>query len=201
MGSVGPVVKWPRRSETGQGMIEYALLITLIALLVLGLLYVIGMLVGDTYAMVSEVLGSQCKPGLQMVYWNQQFSPGEPASGEISLTWPATGRISQRAWACHHAIDIAAPLGAPIYAAAAGEVVKAGYTEYAGYGRMIVLRHEDGYQTLYGHLSTSYVHVGEHVARGELIGRMGSTGRSTGSHLHFEIAKDRWLLDPLRALP
>jgi Flp pilus assembly pilin Flp len=201
MGSVGPAVKWSRESETGQGMIEYAVMITLVALLVLGLLYLIGMLVGDTYAMVCEVLGSQCRPGLQMVYANQQFSPGEPASGGISLTWPAAGRISQRAWACHHAIDIAAPLGAPIYAAAAGEIVKAGYTEYPGYGRMIVVRHDDGYQTLYGHLSTSYVHVGEHVARGELIGRMGSTGRSTGSHLHFEIAKDSWLLDPLRVLP
>jgi len=151
--------------------------------------------------MVSEVLGSQCQPGLQMVYANQQFSLGEPPSEVMSLTWPAGGRISQRAWACHHAIDIAAPLGTAIYAAAAGEVVKAGYTEYPGYGRMIVVRHEDGYQTLYGHLSTSYVHVGEHVARGELIARMGSTGRSTGSHLHFEIAQDSWLLDPLRVLP
>jgi Flp pilus assembly pilin Flp len=201
MGSARPVVNGARRREAGQGMIEYALLITLIALLVLGLLYLIGMLVGDAFAMVSEVLGSQCQPGLQMVYAHQQFSPGEPESGGISLTWPAAGRISQRAWACHHAIDIAAPTGVPIYAAAAGAVVKAGYTEYPGYGRMIVIRHEDGYQTLYGHLSASYVYVGEHVARGELIGRMGSTGRSTGSHLHFEIAKDSWLLDPLRVLP
>ncbi len=201
MGLVDPAARCPGRSETGQGMIEYAILITLVALLVLGLLYLIGMLVGDTYAMVSEVLGSQCQPGLQMVYANQQFSLGEPPSEVMSLTWPAGGRISQRAWACHHAIDIAAPLGTAIYAAAAGEVVKAGYTEYPGYGRMIVVRHEDGYQTLYGHLSTSYVHVGEHVARGELIARMGSTGRSTGSHLHFEIAQDSWLLDPLRVLP
>ncbi len=201
MGLVGPAARCPRRSETGQGMIEYAILITLVALLVLGLLYLIGILVGDTYAMVSEVLGSQCQPGLQMVYANQRFGPGEPPSEMISLTRPAGGRISQRAWACHHAIDIAAPLGAPIYAAAAGQVVKAGYTEYPGYGRMIVVRHEDGYQTLYGHLSASYVHVGENVARGELIGRMGSTGRSTGSHLHFEIAKDSWLLDPLLVLP
>jgi Flp pilus assembly pilin Flp len=78
-------------------MIEYALLITLVALLVLGLLYLLGMLVGDALAMVAEVLGSQCQPGLQMVYADQQFGPGEPEMGEISLTWPASGRISQRA--------------------------------------------------------------------------------------------------------
>jgi murein DD-endopeptidase MepM/ murein hydrolase activator NlpD len=159
------------------------------------------MLIGDALAMVAEVLGSQCRPGLQMVYTDQLLSPGDPELGEISLTWPANGRISQRSWACHHAIDIAAPMGVPIRAAAAGEVVKAGYTAYPGYGRMIVIRHANGVQTLYGHLSGSYVAVGDHVARGEVIGRMGSTGRSTGSHLHFEIAKDSWLLDPLRVLP
>jgi murein DD-endopeptidase MepM/ murein hydrolase activator NlpD len=190
-----------RRGQRGQGLTEYALVITLVTLVVLGVLWLLGMLLGDALAMVAEVLGSQCRPGLQMVYSQQQFSPGEVESGEISLVWPASGRISQGSWACHHAIDIAAPLGVPIRAAAAGEVVKAGYTEYPGYGRLIVIRHANGVQTLYGHLSTSYVHVGEHVATGEVIGRMGSTGRSTGSHLHFEVAKDSWLLDPLRVLP
>lgn len=198
MGSAGKVQGLGHR---GQGMIEYALLIALIGLLVLALLALIGTLVGDTLAMVAEVLGSQCRPGLQMVYADQQFSLGEGQAGEISLTWPASGRISQRAWACHHAIDIAAPIGVPIRAAAAGEVVVAGFTEYPGYGRMIVIRHADGYQTVYGHLSASYVRNGEHVARGEMIGRMGSTGRSTGSHLHFEIARGSWLLDPMRVLP
>ena len=82
-----------------------------------------------------------------------------------------------------------------------GEVVVAGHTEYPGYGRMVVIRHADGYQTLYGHLSASYVHAGEHVASGQLIGRMGSTGRSTGSHLHFEISRGSWLLDPMEVLP
>jgi Flp pilus assembly pilin Flp len=187
--------------DEGQGMIEYALLIVLVALLVLGALSLVGTLVGDIFAMVSEVLGSHCQPGLHMVYADQRFTPGEVEPGGISLVRPAAGRISQRAWACHHAIDIAAPVGVPIYAAASGQVVKAGFTEYPGYGRMIVIRHGNGYQTLYGHLSASYVHVGEHVAGGEVIGRMGSTGRSTGSHLHFEIAKESWLLDPLQVLP
>lgn len=182
-------------------MIEYALLVALVALLAMAILAVMGTLMGDALAMIAEVLGSQCRPGLQMVYAHQTFTPGHPESGGISLTRPASGRISQRAWACHHAIDIAAPIGVPIYAAAAGEVIEAGLTEYPGYGRLIVLRHANGYQTLYGHLSASYVHAGEHVARGEMIGRMGSTGRSTGPHLHFEIAKDSWLLDPLDVLP
>ena len=190
-----------RSDQSGQAMIEYALLIVLVALLVLGSLGLMGLLVGDALAMVSEVLGSQCQPGLQMVYASQQFAPGEAQPGEISLGWPASGRISQRAWACHHAIDVAAPLGMPIYAAAAGEVVVAGHTEYPGYGRMVVIRHAGGYQTLYGHLSASYVGAGEYVAQGEVIGRMGSTGRSTGSHLHLEVSRGSWLLDPLQVLP
>jgi len=190
-----------RLDTKGQGMAEYALLITLVALLVFAILSLTGMLVGDVMAMIAEVLGSQCTPGLQMVYVDRSFTPGEFEPGGISLRWPASGRISQRAWACHHAIDIAAPIRVPIYAGEAGVVIIAGFTEYPGYGRMIVIRHANGYQTLYGHLSASYVHSGEQVARGEMIGRMGSTGRSTGSHLHFEIAKDSWLLDPLDALP
>jgi Flp pilus assembly pilin Flp len=198
---VGFLKKIARFDTKGQGATEYALLIALIAIVVIAVLIWMGMRVGDIYAMIAEVLGSQCRPGLQMVYTDRHFTPGEVEPGGISLTWPAGGRISQRAWSCHHAIDIASPIGAPIYAAAAGEVIIAGFTEYPGYGRMIVIRHANGYQTVYGHLSASYVHVGEHVAKGELIGRMGSTGRSTGSHLHFEIAKDSWLLDPLDALP
>jgi murein DD-endopeptidase MepM/ murein hydrolase activator NlpD/Flp pilus assembly pilin Flp len=198
---MGSSVSEPGRGDIGQGMIEYALLIVLVALLVFGSLGLVGTLVGDVLAMVSEVLGSQCQPGLQMVFADQRFAPGEAQPGEISLAWPASGRISQREWACHHAIDVAAPLGMPIYAAAAGEVVVAGYTEYPGYGRMVVIRHAGGYQTLYGHLSASYVGVGDYVAQGEVIGRMGSTGRSTGSHLHFEVSRGSWLLDPLRLLP
>jgi murein DD-endopeptidase MepM/ murein hydrolase activator NlpD len=174
------------RGESGQGLIEYALVLVLIALLVLGSLGLIGTLISDALAMVSEVLGSECRSGLQMVYADQQFSAGEAQAGEISLQWPANGRISQRAWACHHAIDVAAPVGVPVYAAAAGEVVVAGETEY---------------QTLYGHLSAWYVHAGQHVASGQMIGRMGSTGRSTGSHLHFEVSRGSWLLDPMELLP
>ena len=188
-------------SQRGQSMIEYALLIVLVVLMALGLLGLMGTLVGDVLAMISEALGSECRPGLQMVYANQRFIRGEVELEGISLGWPASGRISQRAWACHHAIDVAAPVGVPIRAAAPGEVVVAGCTEYPGYGRMIVIRHENGYQTLYGHLSASYVRIGEHVTRGEVLGRMGSTGRSTGSNLHFEVARGGWLLDPSRALP
>ena len=190
-----------RPEQRGQALIEYALVIVLVALLVLGSLGLIGTLVGDVLAMISEVLGSQCQPGLQMVYSSRHFEPGEVEMGEISLQWPTRGRITQREWACHHAIDVAAPVGAPIYAAAAGEVVVAGHTEYPGYGRMIVIRHASDYHTLYGHLSASYVGAGEHVGQGELIGRMGSTGRSSGSHLHFEVSRGSWLLDPMSVLP
>ena len=198
---MGSQAKTQCPEQRGQALIEYALVIVLMALLVLGSLGLIGTLVGDALAMISEVLGSQCQPGLQMVYSPRPFEPGEVEMGEMSLLWPARGRITQREWACHHAIDVAAPVGAPIYAAAAGEVVVAGHTEYPGYGRMIVIRHAGDYHTLYGHLSASYVGAGEHVAQGELIGRMGSTGRSTGSHLHFEVSRGSWLLDPMGVLP
>jgi murein DD-endopeptidase MepM/ murein hydrolase activator NlpD/Flp pilus assembly pilin Flp len=198
---MGSSVRARDLGDSGQSMIEFALLIVLVALLVLASLGTVGLLVGDVFAMVSEVLGSQCQPGLQMVFSGQRFEPGEAEAGGISLSWPASGRISQREWGCHHAIDVAAPLGVPVYAAAAGEVVVAGYTEYPGYGRMVVIRHAGGYQTLYGHLSASYVGAGDYVAKGEMIGRMGSTGRSTGSHLHFEVSSGSWLLDPLSALP
>ena len=82
----------------------------------------------------------------------------------------------------------------PLAESAASNLQNAGH---AG----VRIRHADGYQTLYGHLSASYVHAGEHVSRGEMIGRMGSTGRSTGSHLHFEISRGSWLLDPMQVLP
>jgi murein DD-endopeptidase MepM/ murein hydrolase activator NlpD len=198
MQRTGPI---DQRRTSGQGVTEYALLIALIAIVVIVLVALVGNLLGDKLAVITEVLGSQCTPALQMVYADQHFSYGEPSSGSVSFIRPASGRISQGAWPCHRAIDIAAPTGTPIYAAAAGQVIKAGFTEYPGYGRLIVIRHADGYQTVYAHLSESYVHEGEYVSRGEMIGRIGSTGRSTGPHLHFEVAKDTWLLDPLDVLP
>ncbi|HET9051852.1 MAG TPA: M23 family metallopeptidase [Candidatus Dormibacteraeota bacterium] len=103
----------------------------------------------------------------------------------------------------HTGIDLDGPLGTPIHAAADGKVIVAtasvdGNGNYAGYGNYVVIAHSDGFITLYGHLSSIAVHVGQTVHQGEIIGREGSTGWSTGPHLHFEIRLGDSLLDPYR---
>lgn len=85
----------------------------------------------------------------------------------------------------HAGIDLAAPVGTPIYAAADGVVTEAGWE--SGYGYVIKLRHEFGTSTVYGHLSKMRVSEGQKVSRGDRIGDMGNTGRSTGPHLHYEV--------------
>jgi len=88
----------------------------------------------------------------------------------------------------HNAVDLAAPLGTPIYAAAAGKIIVAKSSGWnGGYGNYIVIAHGNGTQTLYAHLSRVGVNIGSRVSQGENIGAMGSTGNSTGSHLHFEV--------------
>ncbi|KKU26557.1 MAG: Peptidase M23 family protein [Candidatus Magasanikbacteria bacterium GW2011_GWA2_46_17] len=88
----------------------------------------------------------------------------------------------------YNGIDLASYVGAPILAAAGGEVIIAKDSGWnGGYGNYIVITHNNGTQTLYGHLQSLIVYSGKYVVRGEVIGYMGSTGRSTGSHLHFEI--------------
>lgn len=85
-------------------------------------------------------------------------------------------------------VDLADPVGTPVYAAATGEVILAKYAGYnGGYGSYVVIKHPNGTQTLYAHLSEDDVAVGQHVVQGEHIGAVGSTGRSTGPHLHFEV--------------
>lgn len=88
----------------------------------------------------------------------------------------------------HNGIDIAAPPGSPIYAAAAGEVIISSTGGWSGgYGNYVVIKHDNGTQTLYAHNSSNAVSSGQTVAQGDVIGYVGSTGRSTGSHVHFEV--------------
>lgn len=129
----------------------------------------------------------------------QQKAPGAPArfnpvdgmrvgSRQGSRRDPFTGRAAQ-----HTGIDIPAPSGTPVKAAAAGTVSFAGWARkgsgYGGYGNAVIVQHNDGTQSLYGHLSGINTKVGDTVAAGQVIGKMGSTGRSSGSHLHFQINK------------
>lgn len=96
----------------------------------------------------------------------------------------------------HAGLDFTAPQGTPIYATAEGVVRVAGYSD-GGYGNHVVVNHGYGYQTLYGHMVRIKARAGQRVKRGELIGYVGSTGKSTGPHLHYEVHKNGNKLDPV----
>ena len=127
---------------------------------------------------------------------------GEGAAGAFS--WPVTGTItSPFGWRpnpfggapeFHQGLDIAAPTGTTVTAAAGGTVIMAQW--YGGYGNYILIDHGGGYSTGYGHLSAIYVSNGQTVTRGQAIGAVGSTGQSTGPHLHFEVRINGKPVDP-----
>lgn len=114
--------------------------------------------------------------------------------------WPARGRLTSRfgwrRWRHHDGIDIAAPYGSPIYAARPGRVVFAGW--YFAYGRAVIVDHGDGAQTLYGHASKLHVRTGQTVGQGELIATVGSSGRATGPHVHFEVRVNGRPVNPMK---
>jgi len=119
--------------------------------------------------------------------------------GTGSFGWPASGSISNGFFSYHPAIDIAAWVGAPVMAADSGYVIVAGWDNMYGYH--IVIDHSNGYQTLYAHLNSYYVEAGVNVSKGQQIGEMGSTGNSTGPHLHFEVRDGTVQRNPYGFLP
>lgn len=117
-----------------------------------------------------------------------QITGSVSGASSAGLIHPVPGAIRTQGIHGHNAIDFAAGHGATIRAAAAGEVIVSKSSGWnGGYGQYIVVRHNNGSQTLYAHLSQNFVGVGAYVAQGEAIGAMGNTGRSTGTHLHFEV--------------
>ncbi len=99
----------------------------------------------------------------------------------------------------HNGIDLANRVGTPIRAAASGRVVHI-ESQVGNYGRFVILRHPDGFQTLYAHLDSFSVRKGQYVDRGAVLGAMGNTGRSTGPHLHFSVIHNGTFVNPLRYL-
>lgn len=108
-------------------------------------------------------------------------------------------RLPGQAARNHEGVDIAAPWGTGVYAAAEGSVLRTGY-DPAGYGRFVEVRHPNGMTTLYGHLSRLDVASGDTVEAGARIGLVGSTGRSTGPHLHFEVRRGDRQVNPVKVM-
>lgn len=140
---------------------------------------------------VSDAGPGQCTGG---------YSGGAVGSG--SFAWPVSTRsVSGNNYtSVHLAVDLAAALGQSIFAADSGVVTFAGWSNW-GYGNMVVLDHGNGWQTLYAHLSQWNVSCGQSVSKGNIVGLGGSTGNSTGPHLHFEINLNGTRPNPLAYLP
>jgi len=124
----------------------------------------------------------------------------QPVSGEIEITSPFGVRVDPflHVAAMHTGLDFRGPSGEPVHATAAGTVTSAGWS--GGYGQMVEIDHGNGLSTRYGHLSEIDVAIGQKVRAGQVIGRLGSTGRSTGPHLHYETRIEGEAVNPEKFL-
>jgi murein DD-endopeptidase MepM/ murein hydrolase activator NlpD len=133
---------------------------------------------------------------LKRIIYNISYTPlGFPFAGSISSTFghrenPFGGSKVET----HKGLDIKGPLGTPVKSMAKGQVEFAGTR--GGFGNCILLKHGNGFETLYGHLSKILVHVGQQIDIGQQIGNIGSTGRSTGPHLHYEVHRNGQQINP-----
>ncbi len=128
-----------------------------------------------------------------------------PTAAGVTLTWPVrTGQVSSRfgpRWGrAHRGLDIAGSVGTPILAAAAGRVIYSD-NQQRGYGNLVIVEHSDQVVTVYAHNDRNVVDEGQVVRQGAKIAELGSTGNSTGPHLHFEVRIARVARDPLQFLP
>lgn len=139
-------------------------------------------LVVDSFLMVPG--GSKPIIIRQVTY--SKTTPQTALKGTSNLQWPTGACVTQYFYARHPGIDLANSTGTPVVAADNGYVERVGW-DNTGYGNMILLNHGNGTVTRYAHLSAFGVQSGQSVKKGQLIGRIGSTGRSTGPHLHFEV--------------
>jgi lipoprotein NlpD len=126
--------------------------------------------------------------------------PSEPRDGSRpAILWPVSGTVTSgfgaRGESFHDGIDISVPEGTPVHAVEGGEVIYS--DQLRGYGNMIIIRHAEGIVSVYAHNRSNKVAEGRTVAKGETIAEVGSTGRATAPHLHFEIRRDNVAEDPL----
>jgi len=133
---------------------------------------------------------------LKKIIYNISYTPlGYPYPGAITSTFGhRENPFSGEGVETHKGVDIRAAWGSPVKAMAKGEVEFAGLR--GGFGNCIMLKHGNGFETLYGHLSKILVSVGQKIEIGQQIGNIGSTGRSTGPHLHYEVHKNGEKIDP-----
>ena len=153
---------------------------------------------------INITLGTTITPELPPLSSPEQYLPASPAEFD-GYIWPARGTLTSgygwRWGRAHRGIDIAAPIGTPILAAAPGEVISAGWHS-GGYGNLVKVKHPNGSVTLYAHNHRIMVRRGQKVTQGQQIAQMGSTGYSTGSHLHFEIRSNgKTTVNPIAYLP
>jgi len=143
----------------------------------------------------SAALGAQIQAA-------QISQPSTGVPSRAGLIWPVNGPVTSgfgmRWGRMHTGIDIAVPTGTPVHASAAGTVVYASWM--SGYGFLVAIDHGNGLATAYAHNSSLLVGVGQHVAQGEVISLSGSTGHSTGPHVHFEVRVNGVPVDPLQYL-
>ena len=133
--------------------------------------------------------------------WNSKVP--DKALGKAPFTWPlkgeVTSRFGPRNGSFHDGIDIGAPVGTPVRAAADGRVIYSGVLR--GYGNVVIVRHGRGYVTVYAHHKVNRVKEGEDIRRGQKIAEVGTSGRTTGPSLHFEVRKNNLARNPLPYLP
>ncbi len=128
----------------------------------------------------------------------------EAPLGHTAFVWPVMGgtvtsRFGQRGRSFHDGIDISAPVGTPVHAAQDGEVI---YSDVlSGYGNVIIVRHEQGFATVYAHNQTNRAREGQRVHRGQVIATVGASGRASTSNLHFEVRTENVARNPLYFLP